>query len=375
MTTVGYGDINSPQTAGERWFVAFFAVVGLVLFSTLLSVSIDSHDQWQHPLRATETDSERTRSTARRFVARNYEAVKLGLILAGMFGLGIGFLVGRNGLTFTEAAYFCVITATTIGYGDISPVFKRKRANASASCEGGLANEACWTETDEGKWFGIFFLVLSVYALTKVLQRVADAMADRQYNEMVQRSYKQLEITEGFLDYVDRDGSGSIDRFEWYVACIKRLGLIEPAVDTMIEAKFNILDADGSGVIDRTDIVAHIQRQALLAAAAAAAMSPRPSEDDAAARRSALLSPARWTSDANSTRTEPVTTHARDSVPAPPPSQRSGRNSALTATDSDGSGGSSESTDSADQGLPTIKGSVDDAMLLLQRPEQATGWP
>lgn len=69
-------------------------------------------------------------------IVRNFRLV--GLVSAAVLALGSVFYVVVEKLSWLDAVYFCVITLTTIGYGDIVP------------------------RTDAGKFFTIFYVIVGV---------------------------------------------------------------------------------------------------------------------------------------------------------------------------------------------------------------------
>jgi len=68
-----------------------------------------------------------------------------------MLGLGTVFYVFMEKWSWIDSLYFCVITLTTVGYGDIVPV------------------------TDEGKLFTIFFSLFGIGVLFGFLHYLAKA--------------------------------------------------------------------------------------------------------------------------------------------------------------------------------------------------------
>ena len=70
-----------------------------------------------------------------------------------------------------------------------------------------------------------------------------------------QAAFGELHISPGLLAELDGDGNG-VDEFEFAIAALVMLGKVE--IDDLHEvvAKFKSLDADGTGLITRSDMMA-----------------------------------------------------------------------------------------------------------------------
>ena len=93
---------------------------------------------------------------------RNPEFQALGISVALIILGGVWFYMRIEGWGFVDALYFCVITLTTVGYGDFSP------------------------ETQLGKLFTIFYILLGlgwiaafIAAIAQEVSKDARAAADR----------------------------------------------------------------------------------------------------------------------------------------------------------------------------------------------------
>jgi voltage-gated potassium channel len=87
-----------------------------------------------------------------------------GLLLAG----GMVFYHLSEGWSWLNAAYFCVVTAATVGYGDLTPT------------------------TPYGRLFTIFYVILSV-ALLGVFIQIAGKAAYKGLQENVERRQSKNE--------------------------------------------------------------------------------------------------------------------------------------------------------------------------------------
>lgn len=96
LTTVGFGDICPGETDFlGRIFLTILPILGLGFFCGPL---LDLAASWQ-------------------------DQVPGGLLALGSFtlALGVSMLIVLEGMSYSEAIHLCVITGTTIGYGDVTP--------------------------------------------------------------------------------------------------------------------------------------------------------------------------------------------------------------------------------------------------------------
>ena len=71
-----------------------------------------------------------------------------------------------EGWNFIDSLYFCVITLTTVGYGDFSP------------------------QTDEGKLFTIFYIILGLGIILGFINTVHNHYRDEKLNKIKERKKK-----------------------------------------------------------------------------------------------------------------------------------------------------------------------------------------
>jgi len=134
-----------------------------------------------------------------------------------------------EGWDFGKAFYHCVVTATTVGYGDIS------------------------ITTSAGRIFAIFHIVISVSLLAALIGDVNELAEERK------AALHKLTLLKGRLDLdlmrtLDRDGNG-VDKFEFVIGMLVKLEVIVPEDYEPFEKVFNTMDADGSGFLTEADMM------------------------------------------------------------------------------------------------------------------------
>ncbi|KAK7076983.1 hypothetical protein SK128_001990 [Halocaridina rubra] len=125
LTTIGYGNI-APSTPGGRLFCMIFALVGIPLNVSVIAV-IGEGLASALPLGALE---QLMPESIRAFCVLQMKRGKLKTvatilstvsILVGFISLGGVIFMTLEEWTFMESFYFCFISTTTIGFGDLVP--------------------------------------------------------------------------------------------------------------------------------------------------------------------------------------------------------------------------------------------------------------
>lgn len=140
----------------------------------------------------------------------------------------VAFMYIEN-LHFSESFYFCIVTSTSVGYGDYGPA------------------------SHTGKIFAIFYILASISLVAFSLTRFASAKIERDI-QIKEKAMLEKKLDFTFIQEMDTDGNG-VDKLEFLVGILTQLGVLdkERHVDPWLE-KFDELDGDGSGKLDASDI-------------------------------------------------------------------------------------------------------------------------
>ena len=165
VTTIGYGSF-APQTTAGKALTCYIAIVGIAWFAFILSILMDNLltvvtwiDKKVHCDDAKET-------------------THLGIFMqACMWNAGYILFVTAvaswgYGITFGNAAYFTVITFTTVGLGDVAPPFLH-HDTTYADVVGQYLFFAA------SSLFGLVLLALLLTALDQLLQKRLSKGIDR----------------------------------------------------------------------------------------------------------------------------------------------------------------------------------------------------
>ncbi|XP_046449821.1 TWiK family of potassium channels protein 7-like isoform X2 [Daphnia pulex] len=125
LTTIGYGNI-APQTTNGRIFCIFFALIGIPFTLTVIAdlgmlmasaVAAVYHNVNQ---RSSWTKSQAAQTFGRKF-GKSLSVVLVVALLIVYIAIGGGIFMIWEDWNFLESFYFCFITMTTIGFGDLVP--------------------------------------------------------------------------------------------------------------------------------------------------------------------------------------------------------------------------------------------------------------
>jgi len=160
ITTVGYGDVNTTynftKTNSSLIFTALFVFLGIAIVGAAIGIVVGwMMDQEEARLAKKiadcEADPDEGRCLDAHLSHEQYDlVVGFGKII---FLIAVGTIAFReieDSFDWTEAFYWCCVTITTCGYGDVVPT------------------------TDGGKVFAIFYILIGTILMANTISDVAD---------------------------------------------------------------------------------------------------------------------------------------------------------------------------------------------------------
>ena len=279
LTTVGYGDMG-PTTDGSKIFTAFYVFFGVAIVATLiglattflieaaaLAAEVEKKRKRQMVMNdnsESDTDSEdeegegnddgnrdRGNSVALMIdeetkgnfnlacklrkltcLSRCFKRGKFFLreFLPAIICCAVGIIVMMvgQGASFVDAFYWSIVTGTTVGYGDVSPLDPVTRG------------------------FSLVYLFASVVCMAKALSAFGSLL---EVDDGHAASLLNRKLDEKFLVSLDSDGTGEVSEFEYLSAMLVLLEYVEQDdIDNVMKA-FRKLDTDGSGTLTVDDLV------------------------------------------------------------------------------------------------------------------------
>eukprot|EP00977_Amphora_coffeiformis_P026663 scaffold28921_cov191-Amphora_coffeaeformis.AAC.4 len=279
FTTCGYGDLEPTTTAGQV-FTIFFAIYGVIILGVFIgivgsfisehqfNVTLNNQEEYGDQVLETlfagiEDSSATTTSTANTsgstnngkspgpppkhrytykearedflgdqitladdiwFVLRS-EAKPILLVAIGALILGI-----REHWTVTSILYFCVMAASTTGYGDYTP------------------------HTQADKVYCIFFYPLAVCVFGEVLARIAGVYMLRKQRH-AEHKFLHRALTLCDLRKMDADQDGSVTKEEFISYMLVALQKVEQEFIDDLREIFDNLDTTGNGILEKRDLV------------------------------------------------------------------------------------------------------------------------
>lgn len=154
-----------------------------------------------------------------------WSAVIVGLIFAPALVIG-----HFEGWSVAESAYYAIITATTVGYGDLSPQLPGTRLAA------------------------VFYLPLCVCTMAKIFDMVTSVYMNSKAAE-TEKNFLDRQLTLEDLKKMDKDGDNKVDREEFLIFMLVAMEKTDKATIDKILELFELWDADADNGLEPSDIL------------------------------------------------------------------------------------------------------------------------
>jgi hypothetical protein len=153
--------------------------------------------------------------------------------------------VGRLPWTYSDAFYHCVITATTVGYGDVR------------------------IATQRGRLFAAFHMVVSVAMVGDLLSTIgtlATERAELKSRQAIIEKRTDQDLFQRLMDrakeiYPDKKHEDGITEYEYVVLMITELGIADWKDVSVFAKHFKSIDTDGSGKLTQEDMNHALERE------------------------------------------------------------------------------------------------------------------
>lgn len=264
VTTVGYGDIV-PESQGMKLFVAFYALFGIAIVAGIvdnLAEGIIATAQEAGRARMRQIEDALVDGLTEEDVWQDQKTRKLNKFIMACFiwlcTLAIGtFYWGyldncecADGVkacsvslfeqdcpedqlrTYIDAFYMCVITMTTVGFGDQTPQTKNSRLVSTA------------------------WMILGIAATANMIGRVSDVF-------FTQRKVFRV-LNRKLFDKIDKDENNQIHKWQFLQYMLVKYDLVDQEDIDFIMLQFNSLDRSGDGVLSLEDLPCHTSEHSKL---------------------------------------------------------------------------------------------------------------
>lgn len=248
-TTCGYGD-KEPTTVPGKIFTIFFAIYGVIILGVFIAIfgafiseaqtmamkrfQVKQQNQMMETLFGQSTriaDLDKTGFWSDHVsladdIWKVIRAESPLILLVGVMAMILGV---REGWDWTSTLYFCIMAATTTGYGDYTPT----------------------KQLD--KLYCVILLPLAVAVFGEILGRIANIYIQRK-QRVAQTKFLHQSLTLCDIRNMDSDEDGRVDLSEFMSFMLIALQKVDRRTIDELKTIFHALDSNGNGFLEEGDL-------------------------------------------------------------------------------------------------------------------------
>lgn len=165
------------------------------------------------------------------------ELIYYTLFVIVIVAIGTVVWVLEEEFPFDESFHLCLVTISTVGYGDIAP-----------------ANPG-------GRAFCIFYILIGVGTITKLGSILFDGLIDQKQTIIYEKIFEESLMHKEQLEEMDMDGKGKVNKFEFMRHLLIQIGKARDDDFVGIQSRFRQMDANDSGTISKEDFELHAEKE------------------------------------------------------------------------------------------------------------------
>ena len=242
FTTVGYGDVV-PQNVAMKLFTVLYSLYGVAIVAVGVNVMVNScldsakawihiagehccgHKTMAHKLLVQKpVTSKKVRAQLCALLLKLFATILVGTIVFMLPGM---IEDNKPGLSFVNALYLATMTASSIGFGDLSP------------------------KNNTGRLFFVFWMIGGYVIVASSIREISQLYLKLKEREAEMRILNR-KVGSDVLG-LDADGDGEVDKFEYLSHMIVVLGKMQRHEVMEIMTRFKELDVTGDGKISSAD--------------------------------------------------------------------------------------------------------------------------
>eukprot|EP00656_Telonema_subtile_P024998 TRINITY_DN27134_c0_g1_i2.p1 TRINITY_DN27134_c0_g1~~TRINITY_DN27134_c0_g1_i2.p1 ORF type:complete len:410 (-),score=89.70 TRINITY_DN27134_c0_g1_i2:51-1280(-) len=231
ITSVGYGDLLPSDTGSKMFTVVYILATGcLVAISAGRWVSAATDAQGKGGTNISYCDEKDTEHVWHA-AARRKACFAVLLACAALLVLTLFFLFGDDETDFdlVDALYLSIMTATTIGYGDISPV------------------------SEDARLVCCFLILIVVVFFANAIQTIARVHQDAHLAKIAHRKLRKHITRADLARYGGEDGILDKCEFTAMKLLVQERICHRDLIDCFL--MFEEMDTDSSGFLDHVDLI------------------------------------------------------------------------------------------------------------------------